>query len=67
MSGTKVKKQFTPKSENCRKSMSVPLAACADSDNMIESYSNPPIRGSTSMFSHSGIQRYLDLLPMESM
>jgi len=35
MSGTKVraqKKNFTPKSENCRKSMSLPLAACADSD-----------------------------------
>ena len=26
-------KHFTPNSENCRKSMSLPLAACADSDN----------------------------------
>jgi len=36
MSGTKVmppKSHFTPKSENCRKSMSLPLAACANSDN----------------------------------
>jgi len=36
MSETRVmaqKPHLTPKSENCRKSMSLPLAACADTDN----------------------------------